>query len=246
MVEKVLNKVLNMQVTDVLGAKPYERTDSRQGYRNGYRDKVLNTRVGRITLAVPQVRNGGFSTDLFERYQRSELALLVAMMEMVINGVSTRKVARITEELCGSEFSKSTVSELCKRLDPIVQEWNERPLGDKCYPFLVVDAIVVKVRKGGRVCTLSVMISIGVNMAGYREILGIKLGDSESYAGWTEYFSWLKQRGLRGVDLIVSDHHEGLVRAIQTQFQGVVWQRCQTHFIRNILDNPEATPTGGT
>ncbi len=187
---------------------------------------------------MPQFRKGGFSTELFERYQRSEMALMLAMMEMVIDGVSTRKVTKITEELCGTQFSKSTVSALCKKLDPLVNEWNERPLGEKCYPFVLMDAIVKKVRKRGRVRSQSIMLSIGINLQGQREILGIKIGDSESYESWTEYLSWLKQRGFRGVDLVVSDHHSG-VKAIQTQFQGAVWQRCQTHYMRNILS---ATP----
>lgn len=239
LMEKVLNQVLQFEATEAVGALPYERTDSRCGYRNGNRDRPLHTRVGSLTLAVPQFRKGGFSTELFERYQRSEMALMLAMMEMVINGVSTRKVTKITEELCGTQFSKSTVSALCKKLDPLVCEWNERPLGEKCYPFVLMDAIVIKVRKQGRVRSQSIMLSIGINLQGQREILGIKIGDSESYESWTEYLSWLKQRGLRGVDLVVSDHHSGLVKAIQTQFQGAVWQRCQTHFMRNILG---ATP----
>ena len=128
LVESVLNQVLQAQVTEHLKAQPYERTQDRLGYRNGYRQREMKTRVGTLELRVPRVRDGSFSTDLFERYQRSERALLAALMEMVINGVSTRKVRRITEELCGTSFSKSTVSELCKTLDPQVSEWNERPL----------------------------------------------------------------------------------------------------------------------
>lgn len=168
-----------------------------------------------------------------------ERFLVLALMEMVVNGVSTRKVAQITEELCGIEFSKSTVSDLCKRLDPIVTAWNNRNLRESFYPFLIVDALVLKVREEGRVRSRGVMLAYGVNMEGYREVLGLMLGDSESEASWSEFFSWLKDRGLRGVELIVSDQHGGLVRAIRTHFQGVTWQRCQTHFMRNILD---ATP----
>ena len=156
-------------------------------------------------------------------YQHSEMALLITMMEMVVNGVSTRKVTRITEQLCGTSFSKSTVSKLCKDLDPIVQEWNERPLGE--FPFVLTDAIVIKARKLGRVRSQSIMLSVGINPDGHREILGIKIGDSETYEGWHEYCSWLKSRGIRGVDLVVSDCHLGLVRAIQEQFQGASWQR---------------------
>jgi len=151
LLEAVLNQVLQAQATEQLNAEPYERTENRQGYRNGTYPHQLTTRVGTITLRVPRLRNGKFSTELFARYQRSEQALVLALMEMVVNGVSTRKVAQITEELCGVEFSKSTVSELCKRLDPIVTAWNERNLRDSRFPFLVVDALVLKVREEGRV-----------------------------------------------------------------------------------------------
>ena len=237
--EEVLNQILQAQATEQLRAERYERTDERQGYRNGVYPHRLTTRVGTITLKVPRFRDGKFSTELFARYQRSEQALVLTLMEMVVNGVSTRKVAQITEELCGSEFSKSTVSDLCKRLDPIVHAWNERPLKDQKYPFVMVDAMVIKVREEERVRSRGVMIAVGINAEGYREILGIMLGDSESEASWSEFFSWLKRRGLCGVDLIISDHHGGLIRAIRQHFQGVTWQRCQTHFIHNILD---ATP----
>ncbi|NSW84649.1 MAG: IS256 family transposase [Syntrophothermus sp.] len=236
LVEQVLNQILEAQVTEQLKAKPYERTEERQGYRNGHREKPIVTRIGRLVLEVPRVRSGEFSTEIFERYQRSEQALLLALMEMVINGVSTRKVRAVVEELCGTEFSKSTVSELCKRLDPIVKAWNERDLSEKEYPFILVDALVIKVRKGGRVRVQSVLIAAGVNREGYREILGLMIGDSESEASWSEFFSWLKKRGLRGVDLVVSDDHKGLVNSIMTHFQGASWQRCQTHFVRNILE----------
>ena len=235
LLESVLNQVLQAQATEQLRADPYERTEERQGYRNGTYPHQLTTRVGTITLRVPRIRGGKFSTELFARYQRSEQALVLALMEMVVNGVSTRKVAQITEELCGTEFSKSTVSELCKRLDPIVTAWNNRPL-DNPFPFVIVDALVLKVREDGRVRSRGVLVGIGVNTDGYREVLGLMLGDSESEVSWSEFFGWLKSRGLRGVDLIVSDDHGGLVRAIRRHFQGVTWQRCQTHFMRNILD----------
>ena len=180
LVEQVLNQVLEAEVTETLQAKPYERTEERQGYRNGFKPRTMTTRVGRLVLSVPQVREGKFSPELFARFQRSEQALILALMEMVINGVSTRKVAKITEELCGTEFSKSTVSELCKRLDPLVKEWNERPLKE-AYPFVMVDAMVLKVGKGGQVKPQSALIAIGVNMRGYREVLGFWIGDSETY-----------------------------------------------------------------
>lgn len=236
LVEHVLNQVCEAQASEQLGAGPYERSAERRGYRNGHRERKLTTRIGTLELKVPQFREGQFSTEMFARYQRSEQALLLAMMEMVVNGVSTRKVERITEELCGTSFSKSTVSELCKQLDPLVQGWNERDLSGMSYPFLLVDALVIKVRKDGRVRPQSLLVAVGVNATGYREVLGIRLGDTETEAGWSDFLAWLKERGLSGVDLVVSDHHAGLVKAIQRHFQGASWQRCQTHFMRNILD----------
>ena len=237
LLEQMLNEVLEAEVTEALGAQRYERTGTRRGYRNGHRTRKLYTRVGGLNLRVPQVRDGEFSTELFARYQRSEQALVLAMMEMVINGVSTRKVSRITEELCGTSFSKSTVSALCKRLDPLVEAWRNRPLG--CFPFVLVDALTIRIRYEHRVVTYSVLIAVGINADGYRELIGFQIGDSESEATWSALFAHLKHRGLHGVSLIVSDDHRGLVAAVRRHFQGVAWQRCQTHFIKNILD---ATP----
>ena len=236
LLESVLNQILEAEATEQLKAEPYERTDERQGYRNGSYPHKLTTRVGTLHLRIPRLRNGKFSTEMFARYQRSEQALVLAMMEMVINGVSTRKVTLITEELCGAQFSKSTVSELCKNLDPLVESWNHRPLTER-YPFVVVDAMVTKVREDGRVRMRGLLLAFGVNIKGYRELLGFWVGDSESEASWSEFFADLKRRGLRGVELIVSDQHSGLVKAIRTHYQGVTWQRCQTHFMRNILDS---------
>ena len=234
LLESILNQVLDAQVSEHLQAERYERTDARQGYRNGYKPRQLATRVGTLSLRVPQVRDGVFSTELFERYQRSEQALVLTLMEMVVNGVSTRKVARITEELCGTSFAKSTVSELSQGLDPLVAAWNERDLRQQQYPFLLVDAVVLKVREGNRVRSCSVLVATGVNAAGYREILGLQVGDSESERSWMDFFRWLKGRGLSGVDLVVSDNHGGLTAAIRVQFQGATWQRCQMHLSANI------------
>jgi putative transposase len=237
LLKQILDQILEQQRTEQINAERYERTEERRGRRNGYKTRNLITRVGTITLRIPQIRDGVFSTDLFKRYQRSEQALVLALMEMVINGVSTRKVAAITEELCGTSFSASTVSALCKRLDPIVNGWNERPLSGSLFPFIIVDAIVIKIRENNRVCPHSALIAIGVNEDGYREILGMKIGNSETEESWSEFFTWLKGRGLRGVDFVASDNHGGLVNAVARCFQGATWQRCQTHFTRNILDN---------
>ena len=239
LLEAVVNQVLEAQVTEQLHAGPYERSDERRGYRNGYKPRTLTTRVGQLALRVPQVREGQFSTELFARYQRSEQALILTLMEMVVNGVSTRKVARITEELCGTSFAKSTVSDLCAGLDPVVTAWNERDLSAARMPFLLVDGLVLTVRAAGQVRALSALVAVGINEDGYREIVGLQLGDSESERSWMGFFTWLKARGLRNVDLVVSDHHGGLVNAVRIQFQGATWQRCQTHLSANVAD---ATP----
>lgn len=235
LLESILNQVLNAQVSEQIGADRYERSDERLGYRNGFRMRSMTTRVGTIELQVPRLRDGNFSTTLFRQYQRSEQALVLAMMEMVINGVSTRKVSAITEELCGKQFSKSTISELCKNLDPVVDEFRNRKLDSK-YPFVIVDALYTKVRETGRVRSKGLLLVIGVRDDGHREILGFCVADSESETSWSEFFETLKQRGLVDVDLIVSDNHGGLVAAIRKHFQGTSWQRCQTHFSRNVLD----------
>ena len=235
LLESVLNQVLQAQATEQLRAEAYERTEERRGYRNGTYPHRLTTRVGSLVLRVPRLRNGKFSTELFSRYQRSEQAFILALMEMVVNGVSTRKVSEITEELCGVRISKSLVSELCRRLDPVIEAWRDRSLKDKEYPFLIVDALVIRVREENRVLHRSMLICVGVNREGIREVLGFVVGDSESEESWGDFFGWLKDRGLRGVDLVVSDDHKGLVKALRRNFQGSSWQRCQTHFIRNIL-----------
>ncbi len=235
LLETILNQVLMEQSKEQLGAAPYERTEDRTAYRNGFREREMTTRIGTITLRIPRHRNGEFSTTMFERYQRSEQALVLAMIEMVINGVSTRKIEAVTQELCGSSFSKSTVSKLCQSLDPIVEAFRNRKLS-KSYPFVIADAIYLKIREEGRVRSNALMIAIGVNEEGYREVLGFEIADSESEIGWGNFFAKLKERGLEEVDLITSDNHKGLVQAIRKHFQGAVWQRCQTHFSRNVLD----------
>jgi len=234
LVETVLNQILEAQVAEALGADRHERSDERQGYRNGYRARTLYTRVGPLTLLVPQTRDGSFSTDIFKRYQRSEQAFVLALMEMVVNGVSTRKVSVITEELCGASFSKSTVSSLCAGLEPRVRAFNERRLEGE-YPFVLVDALFIKSREADRVVSRAVLIVSGIRSDGYREILGVRMGDTESFATWDETFRWLKGRGLKGVMFVISDDHGGLTEAAARQFQGASWQRCQVHLMRNIL-----------
>ena len=232
---EVLNQVLEAQMNEHLNADKYEHSAERTGYRNGYRPRQLYTRIGKLSLRVPQTRDGSFSTEIFNRYQRSEQALVSSIMEIYLQGVSTRKVTKITEELCGAKFSKSTVSEICVGLDARILAWKNRRFDDKKYPFIIVDALVTDVRRDHAVRSTGVLIAYGVNEKGYREILGLWLEDSESELGWTTVFKELKERGIKDVDLVVSDAHTGLVNALRKQFQGAQWQRCQTHFMRNIL-----------
>ncbi|GAB1719549.1 MAG: hypothetical protein NTAFB09_12800 [Nitrosospira sp.] len=209
LVEAVLNQILEAQVTESLGADRHERSEERQGYRNGYRPRTLFTRIGPVTLQVPQTRDGSFSTDIFKRYQRSEQAFVLALMEMVVQGVSTRKVSAITEELCGASFSKSTVSALCVGLDARVRAFNERRLEGE-YPFVLVDALFIKSREEDRVVHRAALVVSGIRADGHREILGVKIGDTENFATWDETFRWLKSRGLQGVVFVISDSHGGL------------------------------------
>ena len=230
-----LNKILQAESAEQLKAGPYERSAERTDSRNGSRDRDLNTRVGRITLQVPRHRNVPFKTLVFENYSRSEAALVAGMAEMVVNGVSTRKVSRVMETLCGTSFSKSAVSDVCKDLDKAVKEFRTRPLeGD--YPFLTVDATYFKVRENSRVISKAFMIAYGTNAEGHREILGFGVYANESGATWTDFLLGLKKRGLTGLLMITSDAHDGILNAIGKVFPTVPWQRCQFHFIRNITD----------
>lgn len=229
----IIQQLLEEEMTAFLNAEPYSRTDERRGYRNGYKPRVLKTRVGRLELMVPKDREGRFQTELFEKYQRSEKALMLAIAEMYVQGVSTRKVRKITEELCGLEISKSQVSELAKGLDAEIDMWRNRPL-TKLYPYLVVDARSERIRRDGAVIPQSALIVVGIDADGCRETLGVWCADSESEASWSMVFRELKERGLSGVEYVVSDDHEGLTKAITRCFQGVIWQRCQVHFIRNV------------
>lgn len=230
-----LQEILESEMTEHIGARPHERTDSRTGRRNGYKPHTLKTRVGTMTLTVPQDRDGTFSTKLFARYQRTEKALVLALMEMYIVGVSTRKVSKVTEELCGTTFSKSTVSALCGRLDAELSAWRSRSLSDHTWPYLFVDARYEKVRRGAQVVSQGVLIAYGIRDDGFREIVAVECVDTESEATYNALFADLKARGLSGVALVTSDAHAGLKAAIARHFQGASWQRCQVHFNRDLL-----------
>ena len=232
-VTRYLQQFLEAEISSFLQAEPYQRTGERTGYRNGYKPRILKTRVGRIELSVPQDREGRFQSDLFARFQRSEKALILALQEAYLQGVSTRKVTKITEQLCGTAFSKSHVSDLCQELDADIQAWRDRPL-EQAYPYLIIDATYLYIRTGGKVVSKSVLIVTGVSQSGHREVLALQVAHSETEATWTTLFKDLKNRGLKGVLLVTSDEHNGLVNALKRHFQGASWQHCQTHFHRNI------------
>ena len=235
-VERVLQELLELQMTEHIGATPYERNATRTGQRNGHKPRTLRTRVGTLNLLVPQDREGTFSTRLFARYQRNEKALCLALMQMYVEGVSTRKVKEVTEELCGTSFSKSLVSSLAGSLDVELQAWRDRRLEADAYPYLFVDARYEKVRVDGRVVSQGVLVASAVRAPdGLREILAVEVADTESEATYHELFRSLKGRGLRGVELVVSDEHAGLKAAIERHFQGASQQRCQVHYARNLL-----------
>lgn len=234
-VERVLQELLEAEMTEHIGASPYERTGTRTGQRNGYKPRALRTRVGTLNLLVPQDREGTFSTRLFARYQRNEKALVLALMEMYVEGVSTRKVKEVTEELCGTSFSKSLISSLAGSLDSELSAWRKRRLEAKAYSYLFVDARYEKVRVDGRVVSQGVLLVSGVREDGFREILAVEVADTESEATYQEMFRSLKGRGLSGVELVVSDDHGGLKAAIARNFQGAAYQRCQVHYARNLL-----------
>jgi putative transposase len=234
-VEQVVQQLLEAEMTEHIGAAPYERGEGRTGHRNGHKPRTLRTRVGTLSLLVPQDREGTFSTRLFARYQRNEKALVLALMEMYVEGVSTRKVKEITEKLCGTLFSKSLVSSLAGFLDAELSAWRNRPLEAKAYPYLFVDARYEKVRVDRRVVSQGVLLVSAVRDDGMREILTVEVADTESEATYQELFRALKRRGLSGVELVVSDDHEGIKAAVSRHFQGASHQRCQVHYSRNLL-----------
>jgi putative transposase len=235
LVQEVIQQVLEAEMVEAVGAERHERTEGRGGYRSGYYRRGLVTRVGRVELRVPQDRQGRFSTELFQRYQRSEQALVAALAEMYVQGVSTRKVKAVTEELCGHEFSASTVSEMNKSLDVKLTAFANRRL-EEPYPYLIVDARYEKVREAGVIRSRAVMIAIGINWDGRREVLAVELANRESESSWRDFLLRLKARGLAGVETAVSDDHAGLRRAIEELLPEAAWQRCYVHFLRNALD----------
>ena len=232
----VLQEVLEAEMTETLQAKPGERTSERLGLRSGSYSRTLITRVGKLELRVPQDRQGRFSTQLFERYQRSEKALVSALAEMYVQGVSTRKVKAITEELCGHSFSASSISDINKTLDDQLAQFATRRL-DEEYPYLILDARYERVRENGTIHKRAVLVAIGINWDGRRCVLGVELANRESISSWKEFLLGLRTRGLTGVELVVTDDHAGLRAAIAQVLPEAAWQRCYVHFLRNCLDH---------
>ena len=235
LIREILQEVLETEMDETVGAEKGERTPNRRGYRSGYYGRTLVTRVGKLELRVPQDRQGHFRTEVFERYQRSEKALVGAMTEMYVQGVSTRKVKAITEELCGHEVSASTISRLNVKLDEELERFATRRLSE-AFPYLILDARYEKAREDGVITNQAVMIAIGVDWEGRRNVLAVELANRESQSSWKEFCLALKQRGLQGVELVISDDHAGLRKAIAEVFTEAAWQRCYVHFLRNALD----------
>ena len=227
----VINRAMQAEREAYLGAAAYERTDNRRGHANGYKPKTVTTRVGPVTFDVPQVREGGFYPEALERGLRTERALLTTLAEMYVQGVSTRKVAAITEQLCGTVISSAQVSRAAALLDEELGAWRSRPLG-RC-PFLFLDARYEKVRQSGQVRDAAVLLAVGVNSQGKREVLGVSVSLGEHEVHWRAFLKDLQGRGLSGVELVVSDDHRGLKAARQAVFGGLPWQRCQFHLQQN-------------
>lgn len=236
MVEEFVQDALEAEMDETIGAGKYERSQERRGRRSGYYTRGLITRVGTLELRVPQDRNGAFSTQLFERYQRSEKALVSALAEMYVQGVSTRKVKAITEELCGHSFSASSISAINAKLDGQLEEFAKRRLSEP-YRYLILDARYERVRESGTIGHKAVQIAIGINDEGRRCVLAVELANRESLTSWKEFLVELNERGLHGVEFVVSDDHAGLKAAVREVLTTATWQRCYVHFLRNALDH---------
>lgn len=236
LLERILNEIMKAESEEQLGAAKHERTEERQDYRNGTRERSLTTRIGTLTLEVPRHRNEPFHTMVFENYQRSEASLIATMVQMVVAGVSTRKVSRVVEELCGREFSKSTVSELCKRLDVDINAFRSQSLAGFDAPFVMLDATYFKARENHRIVSKAFMVAKAIKSDGTREVIGFNVYDTEDNYSWNNFLESLKDRGLDSVQMFISDSHKSIRRAIARVYPNAAWQRCQVHFLRNILD----------
>lgn len=231
LIRVILNTAMQAERSEHLNAAPYQHNQERNGYANGFKPKTMRTRVGEITFAIPQVREGGFYPQALEKGLRSERALTLALAEMYVQGVSTRKVKAITEQLCGVEVSSAQVSRAAAEMDSELEKWRNRPLGE--YPYLFMDAYYEQVREDGQVRHVAVLVAVGITPAGKREILGVSVALSEHEVHWRAFLESLKKRGLGGVQLITSDDHAGLRAARLAIFGGIPWQRCQFHLQQN-------------
>src|SRR4051794_37003506 len=229
----LLNEVMKIERAAVLKAAPYQRTDDRQGHANGFKPRTVHTRVGPLTVEVPQTRGAEFYPSALEKGVRSERALKLAVAEMYVQGVSTRKVAAITEQLCGLEVTSSQASRAAEALDEELEKWRGRPLGET--PYLILDARYEHVRHGGQVRSCAVLVAIGIGPDGKRSVLGVSVSLSEAEVHWRDFLAGLQARGLHGVKLVVSDAHAGLKPALDARLTGVPWQRCQFHLMKNAL-----------
>jgi putative transposase len=235
-VETMLQALIDLEATQVIGASRYERSESRTTHRNGSRQRVVSTKAGDVELAIPKLRKGSFFPSLLEPRRRIDRALLAVIMQVWVEGVSTRNVDDVVKALgIDSGISKSQVSRICVDLDVSLTAFRERPLDHTTFPYLFLDATYVKVRTSGRVVSKAVIIATGVTASGDREVLGTAVGDSEDETFWTDFLRGLRRRGLTGVLLVVSDAHQGLRNAITKVLAGSSWQRCRVHFMRNLL-----------
>ena len=231
----MLQAVVDAEATAHIGAGLHERTDARTTQRNGTRDKLVTTAAGDLTVKIPKVRTGSFFPALLSPRRRIDVALHAVVMQAYVEGVSTRRVDDLVIAMGGTGISKSEVSRICAQLDAEVTIWRTRTLDHIAFPYVFLDATYCKVRINQRVVSQAVVIATGVSADGRREVLGCATGDSETEAFWTEFLRDLRDRGLTGVQLVISDAHSGLVNAIEAVLQGVSWQRCRVHFMRNVL-----------
>ena len=241
MVQGLVQETIQAEFDQFIGAGPFKRSDTRRGWRNGFKPRTFKTRVGKLVLRIPQDREGRFQPSIFERYERSEKALVAAMIEMYVHGVSTRKVSKIVEQLCGHLISASAVSAVTKKLDDEVTAWRRRSLAGKRYPYLIIDAHYEQLRREGSVRSTAVLWVVGIDEYGYREHLGLWTGSAESLETWGAVFRDLVDRGIAGVEMTVSDEHLGLVQALKRYFPHAAHQRCTVHYLRNALAHVSST-----
>ena len=231
----IFNQLMEDQRSEYIQADEYERSTARKSQRNGYYERDYTTRIGTLELKVPRTRDGDFSPTVFERYQRNEKALLASMLEMYVSGVSTRKVSKVVEQLCGKSVSKSFVSNLTKELDPMVRKWQNQSLSATQYPYVMTDVVYIKVRENHRVVSKSCHIAIGITNDGQREIIGFMIQDGESENTWSTFFESLKKRELSGVQLVISDAHKGLIAAVRKKLYKCCLAKMSSPFFKKYL-----------